>query len=142
LRTELIPRDVALACGANTPAVDPAVELALEPSLWPGVALDGPVWPQYILAFNWALGVLCGGKTATSAGTETEVLYSTVGSLLGALTFGYLIGEIGALLAMLDKQVAPVPSHPGPPRPIPSRPIPSRITPLLTSQPIFSAPIP
>jgi hypothetical protein len=57
-----------------------------------GVALDGPVTRQYILALNWALGVLCGGSKATIAVTDVEVLYATVGSLLGAL-----IGEIGAL---------------------------------------------
>ena len=70
-------------------------------------AVDGSKGYQYMLAFSWALGTLTGGGEGWAV-SDAEVIYTTLGSLLGALTFGYILGEIGSLIAALDKQAAMV----------------------------------
>ena len=73
-------------------------------------AVDGTKAYQYMLAFSWALGTLTGGGEGWAV-SDTEVMYTTLGSLLGALTFGYILGEIGSLIAALDKQARTLPSY-------------------------------
>ena len=63
---------------------------------------------QYLLAFNWALSTLTGASALVKPVSSVEVWYSTAGCIVGALSFGYIIGEIGSLLATLDKQSAMV----------------------------------
>lgn len=70
-----------------------------------GEALDGPTWLRYQIAFHWALSALTGSEVGPIV-SRVELYYSTFVLLVGACTMGYVIGELGTMLAALDKQNA------------------------------------
>ena len=64
-----------------------------------------PLGTRYFLAFYWALCTLVGsGSPDVVPVTDSERKYDACIALLSALVFGYVIGEIGRLLASLDRQ--------------------------------------
>ena len=69
-----------------------------------GVAADGPLSTQYLYSFYWALATLVGHDSNIEPAADRERTFATFAALLGALVFGTLIGEIGTLIASLDRQ--------------------------------------
>lgn len=70
-----------------------------------GKAADGPISEQYLYSFFWALTTLVGAAgNVAKAGTDVEKVYQTCASVVRALFFAYVIGEIGTLLQALDRQ--------------------------------------
>ena len=62
---------------------------------------------QYQLAFYFAMTTLVGAdRSGIKPQTHVEITYDTMAALLAALIFGYIVGEIGTLLAALDRQAA------------------------------------
>ena len=72
-----------------------------------GSASEGPFGEQYLFSFYWAITTLVGaGGNIPSAQTDPEKIYGTCATVLRALFFAYVIGEIGTLLQALDRQAA------------------------------------
>lgn len=71
-----------------------------------GAALDGPFTQQYLYAFHYALSVLVGHDSDILPVTDLERQFDVFAALLGALVFGYVIGEIGTLVAHVDRQAS------------------------------------
>lgn len=71
-----------------------------------GAAAEGPTSRQYLYAFYWALSTLVGHDCGVVPMSDVERQYDIFAALLSALVFGYVVGEIGTLLAALDRQGA------------------------------------
>ena len=73
-----------------------------------GEALHGPFTQQYLYAFYYSLSVLVGHDSEIFPVNDAERQFDVFAALLGALVFGYVVGEIGTLVAHLDRQAAVV----------------------------------
>ena len=72
-----------------------------------GSALSAPVDRQYLYSVYWALTTLTTvGYGDITAQNDSERAYTMFALLVSAIIFAYLMGDVGALIASLDRQKA------------------------------------
>ena len=61
---------------------------------------------QYLYSFYYALTTLVGHSSGIVPASNAERCYDILAKLLSALVFGYVVGEIGTLVAALDRHAS------------------------------------